>query len=236
MSNVHVSRSFAPGLTDPATIVPTMPVRARPIALKILSGAGLIALSFWLTLHAMEYFQSQWEQVRSNAILTFGDASASAISFNEYTKFQFSGNGYAQIQDTKSLQCLKFKCSFSLMATFAPSQSSPQLIIGQSFNGEPGWHLLVGGGRMVLLPDGGNMEVAASFTPELGQRYKIDITRDEQEVRLSVNDIVVAKSRSMPFTELARDLTIGGRPGPSMFAFAGTISDVQIAQEKSHQK
>jgi hypothetical protein len=236
MSNVHVPRSLnSSDRTDPAAMVPTMPVSARSTALKILSGAGLVALSFWLTLQAMEYFRSQWEPIRSNTVLTFGDASASAINLTDHTKFSFPGNGYVQIEDTQRLQCLKFKCNFSLAVTFAPTQSIPQLIIGQSFAGELGWHLLVGGGRMVLLPDGGAIEVAAAFNPTLGQRYKIDIVRDEQEVKLSVNDIVVAKSTAMPFTDLARDLTIGGRSGQHGFPFAGTVSDVQITRQRPQQ-
>jgi hypothetical protein len=234
MSDVHAPRSFDPDLTDPATMVPTMPVRARSIALKILSGAGLLALSFWLTLQALEYFQSRWEPISSNIILTYGDASASTIAFDKHAKFKFPGNGYVELQNTRGLQCRTFNCSFSLVVAFAPIQSDPQFIIGQSFDGQAGWHLQLGGGgaRLELLTEGGKNLLAAPFVPKTGQRYKIDIARDDDEVRMMVDDVTVAKSRSIPFTDLARDVTVGGRPGPSLLALSAAISDVQIARQR----
>jgi hypothetical protein len=232
MSDVHAPRSFDSDLTDPATMVPTMPVRARSIALKILSGAGLVALSFWLTLQAFEYFQSQWEPISSNIILTYGDASASTIAFDKHAKFKFPGNGYVELQNTRGLQCRTFNCSFSLVVAFAPIQSDPQFIIGQSFQGQPGWHLLLGGGRLVLLTENSTNPLAVPFVPKPGQRYKIDIARDDHEVTMMVDDVTVAKSRAIPFTDLARDVTVGGRPGPSLLALSAAISDVQIARQR----
>jgi hypothetical protein len=237
MSNMHVPRSFDVGdLTDPATMVPTMPASIRPTALKILSGAGLFALSFWLTLQAMEYFRSQWEPIDSNIILTFGDASASTVAFSKDARFKFPGiNGYVEIQNTNGLQCQKFNCSFSLALTFASTQSDPQLIIGQSVYGEIGWHLLWTGGRLLLQTDGGANALAAPFAPKPGRRYKIDIVRDELEVKLSVDDVVLAKSNTLPFTDLPRNVTIGGRSGPVILPLSGVISDVQIARYRPQQ-
>jgi hypothetical protein len=232
MSNIHVPRSFDPGLSDPATMVPTMPVRIRSIAWKSLSGAALVALSFWLTLQALEYLQSQWEPVGSNIILTYGDASASTISFGKDAKFRFPGNGYVELQDTRGLQCRTFNCSFSLAVSFAPIQADPQFIIGQSFDGQPGWHLLLGGGRLVLMTEGGTNLVGTPFVPKPGQRYQIDLARDDHEVTMSVDGTVAAKSKDIPFTDLARDVTIGGRPGPTLLALSASISDVQIAKQR----
>jgi hypothetical protein len=235
MSNIHVPRSFddVGDLTDPATMVPTMPGSIRPTALKILSGAGLFALSFWLTLQALEYFQSQWEPIRSNIILTYGDASASTIAFGTDAKFKFPGNGYVEIQNTRGLQCRTFNCSFSLSVTFAPIQADPQFIIGQSFDGQKGWHLLLGGGRLVLQSEGSTNPLTIPFVPKPGQRYKIDVARDDQEVTMSIDGTLTSRSRDIPFTDLARDVTIGGRPGPTLLALTAAISDVQIARQRA---
>jgi hypothetical protein len=211
----------------------TLPI-SRSTALKWSGGAALIALSFWTTLQVIEYFQSSWQPIRSDIILTFGDASASSIYLTDSTKFQFGGYGYALIQGTNGLQCLKYRCKFSLAVTFAPVMADPQLIIGQSFQGETGWHLfLTGGGRRLLLQtDGGANELAAPFSMKPGQSYKIGIARDDQGTRLSVDDLVVAKSSAIPFTDLARNLTLGGREGPVAHQLMGTITHVQIAREK----
>ena len=201
-------------------------------AARILGGLGLSALSFWLSLLAMEYFQSRWEPIRPPVILTFGDALASAISLTKDTKFQFRGNGYVELQDTRGLQCLTFKCNFSLSVAFGPIKTTPQFLIGQSFPGEAGWHLRWGDGRLVLQTDGDAVELAAAFSPKPGQRNKIDIAPDEQGFKLSVDDAVVARSKSVPFTDLARDVTIGGRAGPNQQAFTGAITEVQIARRR----
>jgi hypothetical protein len=61
--------------------------------------------------------------------------------FTPGAKFQFPGNGYVEIQNTKSLQCLSVECHFSLTVVFGPSSPSvTRLIVGQSFSGEDGWH------------------------------------------------------------------------------------------------
>jgi hypothetical protein len=234
MSNIHVPRSFDPGLSDPATMVPTMPVRTRSVAVKILSGAGLFALSFWLTLQALEYLQSQWEPISSNIILTYGDAAASTIAFGKDAKFKFPGNGYVEIQNTRGLQCRSFNCSFSLVVAFAPIQSDPQFIIGQSFDRQAGWHLQLGGGgtRLELLTEGGTNLLAAPLVPKPGQRYQIDVARDDHEVTMSIDGTVAARSKDIPFTDLARDVTIGGRPGPTLLALSAAITDVQIARHR----
>ena len=206
---------------------------SRSTALKILGGLALIVLSFWLTLQGLEHFQSEWEPIRSKIILTFGDSSVSEISLTKNTKFRYGGYGYVELQDTKGLECRKFKCNFSLAIAFAPIQANPQFIIGQSYQGEAGWHLMWGGvGRLVLQTEGGAIELSAPFNPKPGQRYSIEIARDEQEVKLSVDDVVATKSKAVPFTDLARDLTIGGRAGPVPHSFAGTITDVQIARQR----
>ncbi len=204
-----------------------IPLNFRWTALKILGGAAVVAPSFWLTVQAVEH-PPTWEQIRPNVILTFGDATASTVSLTKDTKFQFPGNGYIEFQDTKGLQCQKFKCRFSLAVSFAPIQANTQFIIGQSFSGEASWHLLLHGERLLLQREGGAIELDAPFSPKPGQSHKIDIARDEREVSLSVDDVVAAKSVAVPFTDLARDLTIGGRAGPNLLAFAGAITDVQI--------
>jgi hypothetical protein len=204
-------------------------------ALKILAGAGLFALSFWLTLQAMDYFQSPWEPIRSNAIATYGEASSSGRSFTDSVTFRFLGDGYAEVEDTNELQCLKFECRFSLVVAFAPTQAGQQLIIGQSFVAENGWHLLLVGGSLVLQREGGSIELAAPFTPKPGQRYKIDIARADRGVRISVDDVVLVSGDVVPFTDIARNLTIGGRAGPSQVPLTGAVSDVEVARLKPQQ-
>jgi hypothetical protein len=201
----------------------------KSTALKISIGGGLVILSFLVSLQAMQYFRSPWESIRSNTILTFGDASSSTIFLTEGAKFQFPGNGYVEIQNTKSLQCLRVECRFLLAVVFGPASPSTRLIVGQSFSGEDGWHLKSADGRLVLQTEGGGSELAAAFDPKPGQRYRIDIVRSEEEVRLSVDDVVLAKSKAIPFTNVARDLTFGGRGGSNQMPFVGTISEVQIS-------
>jgi hypothetical protein len=201
-------------------------------AVKTLGGVGVVALSFWLTLQAMEHL-SKWDEIRPKVILVYGDADSSTVYLSKDTKFQFSGDGYAQLQGTTGLQCLTFQCKFSLAVTFAPIKAYTQFIIGQSFSGEAAWHLLLHGERLLLQIEGGAIQLDAPFNPRPGQSREIDITRDEQEVRLSVDRMVVAKSSAVPFTDLPRDLTIGGRPGPNPHALSGAITDLQIARQKA---
>jgi hypothetical protein len=218
-------------LGNSATTASSMSRSFRSTVLKGLGGAALIALSFWLTLQGLDYFQSSWEQIRSNTILTFGDASSSAASLTDGVVLQFPGNGYVEIQNTKSLQCLKFKCRFSLAVDFGPTPAPhTQLIIGQSFYGEIGWHLIFDAGRLLLQADGGGNNTSAPFNPKPSQRYRIDINRTDQEVSLAVDNVVVAKSKEMPFTDTARDLSIGGRAGSIRLPLAGTVSEVQISR------
>jgi hypothetical protein len=201
---------------------------------RILGGVGVIALSFSLTLVGIEYLRSPLEHLRP-IILTFGDASASAITLSEGTRLQFPGQGYVQLQDTKDLRCRKFSCHLSLAVTFGPTRADLQFIVGQSHPAEAGWLLMSGGGHLVLQTEHAEIRLGAPFSPKLGQRYKIDIVRDEQEVKLSVDDMELVRSRQVPLTDLARDLTIGGRPGPDPLSINGLITDVHIARQRLRQ-
>jgi hypothetical protein len=198
---------------------------------QILAGVALIVVSFLVSLAAIEYFQPAWQAMGANRILTFGNASASPRPSGEGAKFQFPGDGYVQIEGTKSLQCLKFKCRFSLTVIFQPTFANPQLIIGQSVAGESGWHLLFNGARLLLQTEGGD-EMSVAFSPSPGQRYRLAMVRGDQIVELSIDDIVVARSYVVPFTDIARDLTVGGRAGSSRLAMTGTVEDLQIARQR----
>ena len=204
--------------------------RSQLTAREIAVGGGLVILSFLIALPAMQYLEPPWQPIRKNVILTFGDASSSEIFLTEGAKFQFPGNGYVEVQNTKSLQCLTVECRFSLTVAFGPpSPSTARLIVGQSFSGEGGWHLLSTAGRLLLQTEEDGNEVAAGFDPKPGQRYKLDIVRSEEEVRLSVNDTVLAKSKTIPFAHIARDVTFGGRAGSNQMPFVGAISEVQVS-------
>src|SRR5262249_16873867 len=174
-----------------------------------------------------------WEDIRPNVILTFGSATSSTIALSNGTKLQLTGDGYIEFQNTQGLQCLKYKCHFSMMVAFAPIKSDTQLIIGQSFPGEASWHLLLHNGRLLLQREAGTTDFGAPFNPQPGQSYKLDIARTDQEVKVSVDDAVVASSNEVPFTDIARSLTIGGRAGPSTLGLSATVTDVQIARQKS---
>ena len=209
---------------------------SRSIALKAVAGAAVFGLSFWLSLRVMEYFQSPWEPIGSNAVVAVGDASASAPSLADDTAFQFLGDGYIEIQNTKSFQCVNIGCRLSLTVAFGPvPAASTQLIVGQSFLGEKGWHLLLADGRLLLQRDGGTIQIAAPFAPRAGQYYKFDIVHDQRGVTLSVDGVVVAEGNQLPFTDLARDLTIGGRAGPIRLPLTGAVTHVEIATQRSGQ-
>jgi hypothetical protein len=210
--------------------------RSTSIVLRILAGAGVFALSFWLTLLVLDHPQSPWEPIRSNPILTFGDASSSSRTLTDGVTFRFGGNGYAEIENTQGLQCLKYECRFSLTVAFAPLPAELQLIIGQSFSGENGWHLLLVKGRLMLQREGGSNELAAPFIPKPGQRYKLEIARDDRGTSVSVDGVVLVKGEVLPFTDIARNLTMGGRPGPTTAALTGAVSEVEISRLRPPQQ
>jgi hypothetical protein len=206
----------------------------RSIVLKVIAGTAVFALSFWLTLLAMNQFEpaSPWEPLRSNAILTFGDASSSARTLSDGVTLRFLGNGYAEIDGTKDLQCFKYECKFSLTVAVSPTQVEQQFIVGQSFMGEPGWHLLLLGERLVLQTDGGMRQLDTAFSPKPGQRYKVDIEHAEHEARIAVDGVVLARHPVVPFADLARNVTIGGRAGPFPLSMSGAVSGVEISKQR----
>jgi hypothetical protein len=132
--------------------------------------------------------------------------------------------------DTKGLQCRKFECRISFAVAFAPFPAPQQFIMGQSFGGQPGWHLLLLGERLVLQTDGVAEQLDTAFTPNPGQRYKIEIVRSHWRVAISVDSVVLAKGDVVPFTDLVRNLTVGGREGPSRLPLTGAVGDLKIAR------
>jgi hypothetical protein len=207
----------------------------KSLVLKILAGAAVFAVSFWLTLLVLDHPQSPWDPIRSNAILTFGDAWSSARTLSDGVTLRFLGNGYAEIDGTKDLQCFKYECKFSLTVAFAPTQVDQQFIVGQSFMGEPGWHLLLLGERLVLQTDGGMRQLDAAFSPKPGQRYKVDIAHADQEARIAVDGVVLARHPVLPFADIPRNVTIGGRAGPVPVSMSGAVSGVEILKQRSRQ-
>jgi hypothetical protein len=183
----------------------------------------------------MDQFEpaSPWEPIRANAIATFGDASASARTLSDGVTLL--GNGYAEIDGTKDLPCFKYECKFSLTVAFAPTQVDQQFIVGQSFMGEPGWHLLLLGERLVLQTEGGMRQLDAAFSPKPGQRYKIDIEHADKEARIAVDGVVLARHPVVPFADTARNVTIGGRAGPFPLSMSGAVSGVEISKQRSRQ-
>jgi hypothetical protein len=207
-----------------------MPRGPRLVVLKIVTAVALIAASFWLTLEAIDHYRPTWQPISSNKILTFGKASASPPALTPDTKFQFAGSGYIEIQGTEGLRCLTFRCHFTLMVTFYPTNANPQLILGQSNGGEDGWHLLFDGGRL-LMQSGADNIVIVAFHPTPMQPFKFDIVRGGQETRFSIDDVIMTRTYANPFTDIAQNLTLGGRAGPTQLSFTGAVSDVQIAKQ-----
>jgi hypothetical protein len=68
------------------------------------------------------------------------------------------------------------------------------------------------------------------FTTNPAQRYKIEIVRFDWRVAISVDSVVLAKGNVVPFTDLARNLTVGCREGPSRLPLTGAVSDLKIAR------
>src|SRR5262245_11852361 len=122
MAPTRVSHSSEFHQSDSAEVVMPMSRRLISLAAKILFGGALVALSFWGTLQIMD--RSPWQPIRSNKVLVFGDASASMQTLAPEIKFQFAGNGYAEIEGTKGLRCLTFSCRFALMVTFFPTNAN----------------------------------------------------------------------------------------------------------------
>lgn len=201
----------------------------------------MVLASFWITLKGLDYYDvvvstsvRQDTQPPGAPIATFGDSATSEKSFRDTTRFQFKGQGYTTIEGTKDLRCLTSRCNFSLTVEFGDlNPGNTQLLIGQSFSGEPGWHLLFVGAQLILQTDGGAIQISAPFKPELRRRYKIDITSSEEEVTISVDNNTAAKSKLRPFTDVNRDISVGGRPGASPLGLNGEITNLRITKRNA---
>jgi hypothetical protein len=109
--------------------------------------------------------------------------------------------------------------------TAAPAQ----MVLGQSFSGTPGWHLLFTGGDLDLQTDGGITRIVAAFRPERRAEYKIDVITDEEGCRIAIDAAVIAKGKVRPFVDVNRNLTIGGRPGSIPLGLIGEIRSVKFS-------
>jgi hypothetical protein len=202
-------------------------LQSKEALLRSAAGVGIIILSFWLTLLLLR--PSSTEPIRSKVILIYGDTSSSNLFLDESSTLQFAGAGHAELQDTNALKCLELHCYFSLKVSFGSAASSEtRLIVGQSRAGESGWHLLWAAGRLVLQTEGGANQIDALFEPKVGQRYKIEISQQEHDVRLAVDGIALTSGKTSPLTDTPRNITFGGRPAPGSMPFIGSVTDVQI--------
>jgi Transposase, Mutator family len=205
--------------------------------LKILAGIAIVLLSFagttfllnWLW-NTSEPSMSGQQPAAGKTIITSGDAIASTSVLRDDTRFQFKGNGLARIEGTAGLKCLARKCS--ILATVEFGASAPEkgdMIVSQSYIGEHGWHLLWLPGMLYLqMEGGGSNQIAAPFTPSPGQRYAIQIANEDQQVTMSIDGKIVGTTKQSPFTDIARDVTVGGRDGPSPNYFIGAVSNLRI--------
>lgn len=202
-------------------------------ALYFTLGLCTIGVSFWLTLKIADHWDQRGMMV-GNPIKTFGNSSVSQPILRESTVFHFKGQGYAEIEGTKSLRCLNSYCSFSLLMKLHDLKASPgQLILGQSISSEPGWHLLFTGSQLDLQTDGAGTQVVTAFNPEQRREYKIDVATDEQGITIAVNDVIITKSKLRPFLDVNRGLYIGGRPGTIPLGLTGEIRRLTIRQRAS---
>jgi peptidoglycan/LPS O-acetylase OafA/YrhL len=211
-------------------------VKVRMVAMEdrttiISAGAVVIVVTlFYIALSSVEPVGPGDDVIAGNTIVTSGDATASTPILYDSTTFQFKGNGFAQIKRTAGLKCLTNKCTLSATMVFGSSiPDQYEVIFGQSYHGERGWHLLWTPGQLYLQPDGGgNSQIIVPFTPKPGERYAIQIVNSDQGVTISIDGNVVGTSRVSPMTDIVRDLTIGGREGPRSNGFVGSVSNLRV--------
>lgn len=204
------------------------------LSLKVLGGLMIVAASFGGTTALLNWLSSDREQAAlGKPLVITGSAAASTPVLQDATKFQFDGKGFVTIEGTADLQCATNKCGVSLVADFTSSNAgSGEILVGQSYAGEHGWHLLWIPGQLILQPDGGGNQIASSFSPTIGQQYKIEITNASNGVSMLVNDKEVALNKNTPFTNIARNITVGGRAGAAMNGFVGNIHDLKITHSQ----
>ena len=204
------------------------------VSLKVLGGLVIVAISFGGTKALLDWLSPDREQLGLGRPLAItGSAVASTTVLQDATKFQFDGKGYVTIEGTADLPCATIKCGVSLVADFTSSSAgSGEILVGQSFAGEHGWHLAWIPGQLVLQSDGGGNQITSSFSPTIGQQYKIEIINASDGVRMLVDGKEADSNKNLPtpFTNIARNITVGGRAGPIMNGFVGNIYDMRITR------
>jgi hypothetical protein len=215
-----------------------------------LAGAVIVVTSFvattfilnWLSVAGDGSASSRDQPALGKEITIIGDAGASTPILQADTSFNFRGDGLARIEDTSGLRCLTNKCSFSVAVEFPGSKPDKsdhyEVIIGQTYAGEAGWHLLWTTGGLYIQPDGGGSikQMTIPFFPTPGEKYVIEVMSGESQVSMVVNGKIVDTNSQSPFTDIARPLTVGGREGPEpTYLFAGKISNLRITSLPTHQ-
>jgi hypothetical protein len=171
-----------------------------------------------------------------NRIETLGEATASDATLQRGTWFAFTGKGYARLERTRALECLQSSCDISFSVEFGRiDPGSTSVLVGQSSAGEPGWHLLYTGGKLILQTDGGAIEIAAPFAPISGHSYRIAIAHTEQGVALSIDGDVIGTGKTSPLQDVEHPLTIGGRAGAIENPFRGRIGELTISRRSGTQ-
>jgi hypothetical protein len=203
-----------------------------------LGAAAIVVAAFFITNAVLNYWSGSigpssdgGNVLAGKMIVTSGDAITSTSTLQNDTSLRFKGKGFARIVGTSGLKCLTNKCSFSAAITFASATPDKyEVIFGQSYNGERGWHLLWIPGQLYLQPDGGDSnQIVVPFTPKPDQEYTIQLVNSSRGATMSIDGKVVGASNHSPMTDIARDITVGGRDGSSTNGFAGGVSDLRMS-------
>jgi hypothetical protein len=204
--------------------------------LMVLGAGVLVGAAFLATILVLNWLaptgSSSDQLLLGKPIVTTGDATTSTTSLQDGTIFELRGSGLARIDDSNRLNCLTEKCSLSVDLMFGSANANAQgeVIVGQSFAGEHGWHLLWIPGQLYLQAEG-ITQIVIPFTPTPGQTYRIKTMNKQSLVVMSINGNSIPPNRSH-FTDIARDVTVGGRAtaGSAVGAnfFVGRVSNLQI--------
>jgi hypothetical protein len=226
-------------------------VMTRSKAIAVIGAVVLTVIAFWVTLYALNRWSAPPVSVCSDAvrssgnsaeeresdnalagkqIITCGNAAVSSSVLEDKTEFRFKGRGFARIEGTSGLKCLTNRCGFSVTVTFpSPTPETYQIIIGQSINGQPGWHLLWTPGQLYLQADSSvKNQIVVPFTPDLGVGYQIELTNSNDGVTMLINHKIVARSEQSPLTDIERDVTVGGRDGYPTNGFIGSVTNLRL--------
>lgn len=174
---------------------------------------------------------SEQSVVEGLGLEAFGNARISAPEVLPDTSMIFDGNGYVVIKNADVFPCGPLSpCVIALDVKFdkaVPSEPAG-LLIGQSYFGHPGWHLLHTAGQLLIQRDGGSDQLAVKWKPPRDHFVHVEVRFDGIVLSLWADGEKLGQAKLQPFISTKQEITLGGRPGNVPIHFVGEIRNVKI--------